>query len=176
MTHDPLRYPVGPFVRPTVHDAAARRGRAARLVALPAALADAVRPLDASQLDTPYRPGGWTVRQVVHHLGDSHANALIRLKLGLTEHRPLLRPYDEDTWVRTADAHHTTLEEQLAFVHALHRRMAAIAEALDESTGSRVVVHPESGEFTIDELVAMYAWHGEHHVAHITTLRARSGW
>ncbi len=171
-----LRYPIGPFEQPGQVSNTERAGYVARLRDLPSAMRAAVHGLRADQLDTPYREGGWTVRQVAFHLGDSHLNFLMRLKLGLTERRPIIRPYDENAWLATGDAFSSSIEESLAFVDALHQRLDAITSSVDASLGARTVVHPETGEFTVDQLLAMYAWHGDHHVAHITALRARHGW
>ncbi len=170
------RYPIGRFEKPDQVSPQERAAFAARIQRLPAQLTAAVDGFDDAQLDTPYRDGGWTVRQVVHHVGDSHLNALSRFKLGLTEERPVIRPYDEDAWVRTADGAGADVPAALAFVHALHHRFGAVAASLDDTTAARVIVHPESGEHRLDQLLAMYAWHGDHHVAHITALRAQRGW
>lgn len=174
--NEALRYPIGRFEKPGVISDDERAELVRRLREMPLALRAATRGLTAQQQDTPYRDGGWTVAQVVFHLGDSHANFLIRLKLGLAEERPTVRPYDENAWLTTGDALSSTVDESLAFVDALHRRLDRIASAVDASRGARTLLHPESGEFTIDQLLANYAWHGEHHVAHITALRARRGW
>ncbi len=170
------RYPIGQFVKPANVSASDRAGFVARLHILPVRLRDAVRGLSAEQLETPYRDDGWTVRQVVHHLGDSHMNAIVRCKLGLTETAPVVRPYDENLWLTTGDARAVDIEEALAFVDALHKRFAAVAASVDDQSAQRTIVHPESGEFTLAALLAQYAWHGDHHVAHITTLRAQRGW
>lgn len=174
-TADP-RYPIGPFALPTALSAAERTQCAERLYELPERLRRSVAHLDAAQLDTPYRDGGWTLRQVVHHLGDSHANALMRFKLGLTEERPVIRPYDENAWLRTADVTTTPLGDALDFVEVLHRRLYAIARSITAESGAREIVHPDSGTLTVDQLLAMYAWHGDHHVAHITALRVARSW
>jgi hypothetical protein len=132
--------------------------------------------LDAAQLDTPYRDGGWTVRQVVQHVGDSHLNAYARLALGLSEDAPVIRPYDENAWVRLGSEAGEPIDDPLAFTDLPHRRFVALARAVDDARDTREIVHPESGRFTIDVLLARCAWHGAHHVAHITSLRARRGW
>lgn len=170
-----LRYPIGRFVRPAETTDAERDDSVARLAALPAHLRAAVAGLDDAQLDTPYRPGGWTVREVVQHIGDSHVNAYVRLALGLTEDTPMIRPYDENAWVRLAPGGQP-LDAMLGFVDALHARFVALARTVEATRGARCIVHPESGTFTLDVLLALYAWHGAHHVAHITALRAREGW
>ncbi len=170
------RYPIGKFSRPPHVSAEERRALVQRMQALPARLRSAVNGLSAEQLETPYRDGGWTIRQVVHHIGDSHANCLMRFKLGLTEQRPTIRPYEENDWVRTPDAQSLTLDDLLQFVDVLHVRLHAIVSSLDEHTGARTIVHPDSGEQTLDQLLALYAWHGDHHVAHIANARTHHGW
>jgi hypothetical protein len=174
-TTDDLRYPVGPFV-PAKPSASRRAADIAALAELPKALRAAVAGLDESQLDTPYRPGGWTVRQVVHHVADSHMNALIRLKLALTEDNPTIKPYDENAWATLADAR-LPIDLSLSLVDAVHARWDALNRGLADADFSRTYVHPEHGKtFTIDVLLQTYGWHSRHHVAHITTLRARQGW
>lgn len=174
-TPDP-RYPIGVFAKPGTLTPSERAALADRIGALPAALRSAVRGLSAEQLDTPYRDHGWTVREVVHHVGDSHANALTRFKLALTEERPTVRPYDENAWLHTADIAATSVEQALEYVDEIHRRIHALARVLTAEQGARRLLHPESGELTLDDLLANYAWHGDHHVAHITALRTARGW
>jgi hypothetical protein len=176
VSDDPLRYPIGRFSRPDHVSAADRAASVAQLAALPATLRASVDGLGAAQLDTPYRDGGWTVRQVVQHLGDSHLNAYARLALGLSEASPVIRVYDENAWVRLGTEAGEPLDDLLAFVDRLHRRFVALARTVDDPRGARDIVHPDRGRFTIDALLALYAWHGAHHVAHITSLRARRGW
>jgi hypothetical protein len=176
MTTDDLRYPIGRFVAPSSTSASDRASAVARLRALPASLRVAVAGLDAAQLDTPYREGGWTVRDVVQHLGDSHLNALARVMLALTEERPVVRLYDETAWVRVGTTASYTIEHALAFMDALQVRLADVADTVDHALGARELEHPQSGIFTLDRLLALYAWHGDHHVAHITRLRERRGW
>lgn len=176
MSDETLRYPIGRFVAPATVTSATRADHVERLATLSARLRASVADLSDAQLDTPYREGGWTVRQVVQHIGDSHLNFLARLALGLSESSPVIRPYDEDAWVRLGDAAAQPLGEQLAFVDVLHRRIVALARTVNDATGVRPIVHPDSGTFTVDVLLALYAWHADHHVAHITALRARRGW
>ena len=170
------RYPIGPFKRPASLSPDERAALVHRVGTLPAALRGAVQGLSDSRLDTPYREGGWTVRQVVLHVGDSHLNALTRFKLALTEERPTIRPYDENAWLETADMAGTSVEQGLAFVAEIHRRLHLLAGSITAETATRTLVHPESGEQTVDQLLANYAWHGDHHVAHITALRSARGW
>ena len=176
MTTDDLRFPIGRFTGVSEYSADDRAAAVARLRALPGALRAAVHGLDDTQLDTPYREGGWTVREVVLHIGDSHLNALSRLMLALTEVRPSIRVYDENAWVRVAAAAAPAIEPALAFVEVLHARFAAVADTVDHASGARELVHPENGPSTVNRLLALYAWHGDHHVAHITRLRERRGW
>lgn len=176
MTHDDLRYPIGRFERPVHSDDATRAEWVAQLAAMPAQLRAAVHGLHDAQLETPYRDGGWTVRQVVYHLGDSHLNCLARLMLGLTEHAPTIRPYDEGAWVQAGAAAGDTIDESLEFVRVLHARLVRVAGTVTAERGARTIVHPDNGALSIDVLLALYAWHGAHHVAHITALRTRRGW
>ncbi|MFT4023853.1 MAG: putative metal-dependent hydrolase [Flavihumibacter sp.] len=139
---------------------------------LPQLLADAVLPLDEAQLDTPYREGGWTVKQLVHHIADSHINAITRFKLGLTEHKPVIKPYDENAWVQLNDVKELPVTVSLRLLEALHARWySTLRELPPEAFLQRAVVHPQQEkEMSIWYLLGMYAWHGRHHVAHITRL------
>jgi uncharacterized damage-inducible protein DinB len=171
-----LRYPVGKFVRSPSTTPDARARLVADIAALPARAAAAVQGLSQAQLDTPYREGGWTVRQVVHHMADSHLNAYIRMKLAVTEERPPVKTYDEKAWAELADSRTAPVEVSLALLDALHRRWVGWLGALDEAAFARTVQHPDWGAISIDELVQLYGWHCRHHVAHITRLRERKGW
>jgi uncharacterized damage-inducible protein DinB len=153
-----------------------RREGIARIAELPRLVEEAVRGLDDSQLDTPYRDGGWTVRQVVHHLADSHMNAYIRSKLTLTEEHPPLKPYDQDEWAKLRDTTASPLAPSLAILRGLHERWVALFESVPEEGWSRTAYHPERGDITLDDQLALYARHGAHHVGQITGLRARNGW
>jgi uncharacterized damage-inducible protein DinB len=173
---DALRYPIGPTPRVT---RLAPEDRAAALAAIadcPRALRAAVAGLSDAQLDTPYRPGGWTVRQVVHHVADSHANAYVRCKLTLTEDNPTIRPYEEQRWAELPEARSADPALSLALLDALHARWSAALAGLGPEAFARPYVHPANGPGTFDGLLATYAWHGRHHVAHVTGLRAREGW
>ncbi len=174
MNPDP-RYPIGRFARPATVSADERASNIASIAGLPGALRDAVAGLSDAQLDTPYRAGGWTVRELVHHVADSHINAFCRVKLALSEERPLLRLYDEAEWVKQADARLPVLVS-LQLLEPLHERWVAMLRGVAAADFSREVEHPETGIFSLDTLVAMYAWHGAHHVAHVTALRTREGW
>ena len=172
-----LRYPIGNFVYEGAMTDARRAACVARIAAAPAALRAAVAGLRDPQLDTPYRPGGWTVRQVVHHVPDSHLNAYVRMRLALTEDVPTIKPYEEARWAELPDARTLPVEVSLALLEALHVRWTALLRTFGAADGARQLRHPEHGRLmTIDELLALYAWHGEHHVAHVTGLRARNGW
>ena len=153
-----------------------RRQWIAELAAAPAALRAAVAGLNDRQLNTPYRPGGWTVRQVVHHLPDSHVNSYMRFRLALTEDCPTIRPYDEAGWAELADARTAPVEVSLSMLESLHRRWVLLLEGLTPQDCVRRFVHPAIGERNVNWLLACYAWHGRHHVAHITELRRRENW
>ena len=144
---------------------------------LPLHLENAILNLDEAQLNTTYRDGGWTLKQVVHHVGDSHMNAYIRFKLGLTEDNPTIRPYDEVAWAKMKDTQNLPVNISLTLLHALHARWYEILQHLHEADLSRTIFHPEhKKEMTLWFLLGMYAWHGRHHTAHITSLRDRMGW
>ena len=142
----------------------------------PARMREAVAGLSDAQLDTAYREDGWSVRQVVHHVPDSHLNAYVRLKLALTEDDPLIKPYDEGRWAQLEDSRDTPIEVSLSLLESLHARWIVLLRSLDENDFGRTFRHPDHGSVTLDWLVAMYAWHGRHHVAHITSLRERMNW
>jgi uncharacterized damage-inducible protein DinB len=143
---------------------------------LPERLRSAVSGLNQAQLDTPYREGGWTVRQVVHHLADSHANSVIRFKLALTEDWPTIKPYDEAAWARLDDSARLAIDGSLVFLDALHARWVVLLESMTDADFERGYVHPENGRQTLERALAIYEWHSRHHVAHITGLREREGW
>jgi DinB family protein len=175
-THDP-RYPVGPF------ESAGRMltgGERAKLIdaieAHPANMRAAVDGLTVAQLDTPYRDGGWTVRQVVHHVVDSHVNSYVRFKLAVTEDNPTIGTYDQTVWAELADAKVGAVEASLAILDALHARWVAFLRALTPEHFRRSVRHPEVGDITVDVLLEIYGWHCPHHEGHITALRSRMGW
>lgn len=171
-----LRYPTGPFTAPAAATPESRRRLIDVIAGTPDRLRQAVAGLDEDQLDTPYRPGGWTVRQLVHHVPDSHLNAYVRFKLALTEEGPTIRPYDEAAWALLADTGSVPVDVSLALLDALHRRWVVLLRAMRDADFAREYVHPESGRHTLDYLVALYAWHGPHHVAHVNALRERMGW
>jgi hypothetical protein len=171
-----LRYPIGQFEPVTSLTDEQRRRCVDAIAEAPARLAAAVAGLTAVQLDTPYRPGGWTVRQLVHHIADSHMNALGRFKLALTENEPTIKTYDESLWAELADTKTPPIEPSLALLGNLHTRWVLLLRSLAPADWPRKFRHPEWGLGTVDFLLAQYAWHGRHHVAHITSLRERSGW
>lgn len=171
-----LRYPIGEFV-PDSNRTAEKVARWIDEIAdAPARLREAVTGLDEAQLETPYRDGGWTVRQVAHHLPDSHLNAYIRVKLALTEENPIIRPYQEGLWAELPDARTGPVATSLMLLESLHDRWVMLLRSLDEEDFERKLFHPEVGELTIGGLADLYAWHGKHHVAQINALRRRMGW
>lgn len=176
MSDESLRYPVGRFTKPGTLTPAARAEAIAVLEALPAQLRAAVAGLDEAQLDTPYRDGGWSVRQVVHHLAESHMHSYCRLKFALTEDNPTIKPYDEGAWSSWPDQAVAPLAASLAIVDGLHARMVTVYRLMTPAQFARTLMHPENGPMTLDDLLGMYAWHSRHHLAHLTGLRARRGW
>ena len=174
---DDPRYPIGQFTYQRMQTPDQRLDCIARIAAVPANLREAVTGLSETQLDTPYREGGWTVRQVVHHVPDSHLNAYTRFRLALTEPTPTIRPYLEHRWAELSDARGGPIEISLALIEALHRRWVLLLRSLAPADWELRYLHPEHGrEWALDEVLAMYAWHGDHHVAHVTRLRDRMGW
>ena len=172
---DDLRYPIGKHNVRAPIDAVSVKAAIRDIRELPDHLAAAVAGLNDKQLDTTYRPGGWTVRQVVHHLPDSHVNAYARLKLALTEDVPVIKTYDEERWAELADAR-LPVDPSISLLRGLHARWASLLEGLGEAEFQRELMHPEAGKFSIAQLTGLYGWHSRHHVAHITSLRTRSGW
>ena len=171
-----LSFPTGRFQRPASLDADARTRAIDVIAATPARLREAVRGLTDKQIDTEYRPGGWTVRQVVHHVPDSHLNAYIRFKLALTENEPTIKPYDEGRWAELVDSKVVPIATSLSLLDAVHERWVAILRAMSTADFERPLIHPENGRQRLDQMLALYAWHGPHHVAHVTKLRERMGW
>lgn len=173
--NEDLRYPIGKFELPGDVSAATRAGWIETVAATPDSMRRAVEGLRDEQLDTPYRPGGWTVRTLVHHVADSHTNAYARFKLTLTEDVPTIRTYDEKRWAELADSK-LPIGISLELLDALHLRWTSLMRAASDADWTRRLHHPEVGEMTLQSLLALYAWHGPHHVAHITALREREGW
>ena len=175
-----LRYPIGKFqwtAPANEEDAASARTAYINTIAgLPEQLSVAVTDLRPDQLDTPYRPEGWTVRQVVHHVPDSHLNAYIRFKMALTEDAPTIKPYMEDRWAELREAKQAPVEVSLALLDSLHQRWVMSLRNLSETDWKRTFLHPDLGTVTLEKSLALYAWHGRHHVAHVAKLRERMGW
>jgi hypothetical protein len=174
IAEDP-RYPIGKWDRRPAEDADLPAAIAA-LERLPDRLGRAVAGLDEAQLDTPYREGGWTVRQLVHHVADSHVNAYARFKLALTESEPLIKTYDEKLWAELPDVRAAPVEASLALLGGLHQRWSLLVRELGPDELARTVRHPEHGLISLRHLLALYAWHCRHHVAHVTRLRERMAW
>ena len=163
-----LKYPVGRFERLKAPlDRAAREVHIETIAAAPATFLSLTRGRSDAQLDTPYRPGGWTVRQVVHHVPDSHMNAYIRMKFAITEEAPAIKAYDEARWAELPEAKTGPADMSVALLEALHRRWVAFLRALPDAEFGKAYVHPELGRVTLDEALALYAWHGRHHAAHV---------
>jgi hypothetical protein len=171
-----LRYPIGNFSFPKSVTPDQLRIWIHEIEAHPAAFRQAVQGLSDAQLDTPYRPDGWTVRQVAHHLPDSHMNAYVRYKLALTEDEPTIRPYDQERWAELPDANSGPIEPSLVLLEQLHTRWIRLLRALEPTDFDRRFKHPEIGVLTVGALTALYAWHGKHHTAHVTELRQRMAW
>jgi hypothetical protein len=171
-----LSYPIGKCDWTAIIAPAQRPELIAQLAAAPAGFRDAVRGLDGGQLDTPYRPGGWTVRQVVHHMADSHMNAYIRFRLALTEEEPTIKPYDQVKWAELVDCRTAPVEISLQLLEGLHGRWVVLLGGFSEGHFARTFRHPEIGVLRLDTTLASYAWHGRHHRAHIMGLRERMGW
>jgi uncharacterized damage-inducible protein DinB len=172
-----LRYPIGQFRYQAEADQALREQWIGEIADAPGKLRAAVAGLSPQQLDTPYRQKGWTVRQVVHHLPDSHLNAYTRMKLALTEDSPVIKPYDEARWAELPDARGGPIELSLDLLESLHLRWVLLLRQLTPEHFRRRFMHPEHGRpFELQETLALYAWHGRHHVAHISSLRRRMGW
>lgn len=171
-----MSYPVGKCEYPAVVSAESRKQHIEELAAAPARFRGAVRGLDDRQLDTPYRQGGWTVRQVVHHFADSHMNGYVRFRLALTEDEPTIKPYDEKKWAELPDASREPVNVSLQLIDSLHRRWVVLLNTLPEADFSRRLRHPELGVLRLDSYLASYAWHCRHHAAHITSLRGRLNW
>lgn len=175
-----LSYPIGKFHYEAASDGSMSEQQKQKFIddiaQAPANLRAAIFGLSQAQLDTPYRPGGWTVRQVTHHMPDSHMNAYIRFKLALTEDEPTIKPYEQQLWAELADTKETPLEVSLVLLDSLHDRWVRLLRSLRPDDWDRTFRHPELGLMSLEKTLAMYAWHGKHHVAHITNLRKQRGW
>ena len=175
MREESLSYPIGPFARPSRAGEEERERWISEIAAAPAELREALEGLSGDKLDTPYRPGGWTVRQVAHHVPDSHMNAYVRFKLAMTEDAPIIHVYDESLWAKLPDSRESP-EISLALLDALHVRWVALLRALTSDNFGRAYRHPEMGDVPLSTALALYAWHGKHHTAHVSRLRERMGW
>ena len=174
---DQLRFPIGKYINTTVIDSNGLKNFIADIQSFPKCLNEEVAHLNDAQLDTPYRPEGWTIRQVVHHCADSHMNSLTRFKLALTEDSPTIKPYYEERWAELADSKFTPIESSLKLLEGLHERWVALLNSLTELQLKRNFIHPEHGKsFQLDENIGVYAWHCNHHLAHITSLKTRMNW
>jgi uncharacterized damage-inducible protein DinB len=171
-----LRYPIGKFSHQGVLTEEARRACIRSIEEAPARYAAAVGGLTPGQLDAPYREGGWSVRQTVHHVADSHINAYCRFKLAMTEENPTIKPYIESLWAETADSRIADVGVSLVLIEKLHARWVLLLRSMTPGDFGRKLVHPESGPMDLDRLLALYSWHGRHHEAHIVNLRKRQGW
>jgi uncharacterized damage-inducible protein DinB len=171
-----LQYPIGKFQWEGVITDEQRRQLIAQIEQAPAQLRKALAGLTEEQVDTPYRPGGWTVRQVVHHLADANVNVYIRIRLALTEDNPTIKPFDQERWATLEDARTAPTELSFALLEALHGRWVLLLKSLGPADFARTLWHPERGVMTLDRCLGMLAWHGRHHTAHVTSLRDRMGW
>jgi hypothetical protein len=171
-----LSYPIGKFDFQQTVTPGQYRALIQDIAAAPALYRDAVRGFDDTQLDTPYRPGGWTVRQTVHHVADSHMNSFLRFRLALTEQEPTIKPYDQAAWGELADSRTGPVEPSLQLIESLHARWVLLLQTLSDADFARSFRHPELGLVRLDTNLALYAWHGRHHAAHIGGLRQRNGW
>jgi hypothetical protein len=170
-----VRYPIGKFQFSGDLTTSLIEGWIRDIEFLPSLLRENVKDLSQEQLDTPYREGGWTVRQVVHHVADSHMNAYIRFRLAVTEVNPVIKPYEEGKWAELSD-YHLPVEHSLVLLEALHIRLVDLLRSLTPAEWVRTFIHPDSGEVSVGINIGMYAWHGQHHLAHIRTLRDRNNW
>jgi uncharacterized damage-inducible protein DinB len=170
------RYPIGNFAVPSEITPATRAEAITEIASTPKKIRAAISGLNDSQLNTPYRDGGWTVRQVVHHVADSHMNAYVRWRLALTETEPTIKPYEESLWAKLEDAAHAPVEVSLRLLEPLHERWTTLLRSVKPHEFARTFRHPDHGVRTLDWMLFLYAWHGKHHTAHITELRKQKGW
>jgi hypothetical protein len=171
-----LRYPIGGPRRVETYTAQERSAAIEGIRRLPQSLRSAVAAFSEEQLETLYRPGGWTVRQLVHHVADSHMNAYVRVRVALTENWPTIIPYQETRWAELDDARAAAVSTSLDLLQALHARWVQLFASLHEQDWKRGYVHPENGRETLERVLVLYDWHGRHHTAHVTRLSARMGW
>ncbi len=173
---DDLRFPIGEFRWPANISPAEREDCISRIASTPSRLRAVLSGLSSEQLDTPYREGGWTLRQVAHHVPDSHMNSYVRFKLALTEDNPVVKPYDEAAWALLTDSVETPVETSLFLLDCLHQRWVALLRGMTEADWNKTFQHPELGPVSLERNVALYAWHGDHHIAHVAALRKRLAW
>lgn len=177
MAIEELKYPIGRFEEPATITTETLSKWISDILYFPERLKNEVNHLTDEQLNTPYRSGGWTIRQVIHHCADSHMNSLTRLKLVLTEDKPTIKPYDEGRWAELADSKNMPIEPSLKMIEGIHERWTVLLNNLTKDEYSRIFVHPEHGKtFRIDENIGIYAWHCNHHLAHITETKKRNNW
>jgi uncharacterized damage-inducible protein DinB len=170
-----LSFPIGKYEKVREITPEQRKQFIREIAELPNNLREMVKNMSEEQIDSPYRPEGWTIRQVVHHVGDSHLNSFIRFKLALTEKNPTIRPYAEDLWAETAE-YKMPVDVSLNLIDSIHRRWVALLESMSDEDFARTLNHPETGVWTLENLLGMYVWHGKHHTAHINNLKKRKGW
>lgn len=174
MTED-LSFPIGKYDKDAEITLGQRKQFIEEIAELPNNLRRAVESLSNEQLDTPYRPEGWTVRQVIHHVGDSHMNSFIRFKLALSEDNPVIRPYAENLWAETAE-YKMPVDVSLNLIDSIHRRWTTLLDSMSETDFARTLKHPETGAWTLENQLGLYVWHGKHHAAHVNNLKKRNGW
>lgn len=174
--NEDLRYPIGNFHMPQEVTAETREKFIPTIERLPEKLREIVEDLSDEQLDTSYRPEGWTIRQLVHHIADSHINSFCRFKFGMSEQTPTIKVYNEAIWAETTDSKTMPIEASLKILEGIHARWTALLKSMNDDDYNRKIVHPEHGEMTLGNLLALYDWHSRHHTAHITNLRDRKGW
>ena len=177
MNLEQLKYPIGTFKAPNAYTPQLINGFLTDIEAFPARLRAEISGLSDQQLDTPYRPGGWTLRQLVHHCADSHANSLVRFKLALTEENPTIKPYFEDRWAELFDSTNMPVEPALQMLEGIHARWVYLLKSLGFDDYKRAFLHPETGSaFSLGKATALYAWHSNHHLAHVVNLKKKKGW
>jgi uncharacterized damage-inducible protein DinB len=176
MDFEKLKYPIGRYQVEDNINKTSIDNWIKEIESLPQRLTDAVKGLKPDQLKTPYRPDGWTVQQVAHHIADSHMNAYIRFKLALTEDNPMIKPYNEKLWAELPDSKEEDIDVSLNLIKSLHKRWSTLLKQLNEEELNKEFLHPESGMKKLNETICHYAWHGNHHLAHITSLKERMNW
>ena len=177
MDLEQYKYPIGKFIKPEIITREILHSWIEDIETLPERLKKEVENLSERQLDTPYRQDGWTLRQVIHHLADAHLNAFIRVKLALTEENPVVKPYFEERWAELPDSQNFPVRPSLKIIKGIHQRWSFLLKTLSEQDFQKVFIHPENNrEFKLEEILGIYAWHGNHHLAHISTLKKQKGW